>query len=69
MPDSTQWEWSRPVLEVTAGRKVKGTETCGHTMMDLGTSLMTGSKDNFKKLPSACDFHVGQTGVGLLLDL
>ena len=26
------------------GRKVKGTETCGQTMMDLGTSLMTGLK-------------------------
>ena len=52
MPDSTQWEWSRPVPEVTAGRKVKGTETCGHAVMELGTSLMTGSKNNLK-LPSA----------------
>ena len=68
MPDSTQWEWSRPVPEVTAGWKVKGTETCGHTVMELGASLMTGSKNNLK-LPSACGLHVGQAGVWLLLDL
>ena len=57
-----------PPNSVDEGHKVKGTETCGHTMMDLGTSLMTSSKKK-SKLPSACDFHVGQTGTGLLWDL
>ena len=31
------------VPEWTTGRKVKGTETCGHTVMEPGNSLMTGS--------------------------
>ena len=30
-----------PIPELTSGWKVKGTETCGHTMKEIGTSLMT----------------------------
>ena len=50
LPDSTPWEWSRPLPEMITGRKLKGTETCGHAMMQMGTSLMTGSK-------LTCTFH------------
>ena len=36
------WEVVPPIPELTSGRKVKGTETRGHTIKEIGTSLMTG---------------------------
>ena len=42
MPDSACRGVVPPIPELTSGRKVKGTETRCHTMMEIGTSLMTG---------------------------
>ena len=38
------WGVVPPIPELTSGRKVKGTEilTRGHTIKEIGTSLMTG---------------------------
>ena len=44
MPDSACWGVVPPIPELTSGRKIKGTETHCHTMMEIGTSLITGQK-------------------------
>ena len=44
------WGVVPPIPELTSGRKIKGTETRGHTMKEIGTSLMTGQK----RLHNAC---------------
>ena len=36
------WGVVPPIPELTSGKKVKGTKTRGHTMTDIGTSMMTG---------------------------
>ena len=51
------WGVVPPIPELTSGRKIKGTETRGHTMKEIGTSLMTGQKrlhTACHKLMSAC---------------
>ena len=67
------WEWSRLVPEWTTGRKVKGTETCGHTVMEPGTSLMTGStlshrRDNSTDTHTLLDIQTGSAAIHMLID-
>ena len=73
LPDSKLWEWSRLVPEWTTGRKVKGTETCGHTVMEPGTSLMTGSalshrRDNSTDTRTLLDIQTGSAAIHMLID-
>ena len=60
--------WSHPVPKVTAGWKVKGTETCGHAVMDLGSYFPDNRLKKNLKLPSACGLHVhGPGGCGAVV--
>ena len=73
LPDSKLWEWSRLVPEWTTGRKIKGTETCGLTVMEPGTSLMTGSTLTHRRVNSTDtrtleDIQTGSPATHMLID-